>query len=120
MFGCEKTPDHVYASAQHGLRQCGIGLRRLNRLDQPGKQPESDHEILFARENPRSIEKTLNVRRQLDEMPEPFGVGLSVHRRRGDASVDGRVEQVRPLRDDLRKTRRAAKNIGEKLAHRRV
>ena len=101
-----------------GLGQRRIGARRLVRLDQLREQPQADHEIFLAGENARRIEEGFEPLLALMEPGQAPRKIRDVHRRGGDAPVDGDVEHMRALRDHLRQTRRSAENIGEELQHR--
>ena len=100
------------------LGQRGIGARGLLRLDQPGEQPQADHEILLAGENARHVEEGFEALIALMEQGQATRKIGDVHRRGGDAPVDGDVEHMRALHDHLRQARRSAEDVGEELEHR--
>ncbi len=120
VFGDKKLFDLGETGADHDGGKGRIGPPPLFRLDQPGEKPQADHKPFFRRENPRCVEKDFEILRRADEEREVFGKILFLHRRRGEAAVDRRVEQMGRLGDCLGKARRAAEHVGEELAHVRI
>ena len=115
--------DPCQQRVEQRLRQRAVGLAGAFGIERAGQQPDADQEHFLGGEVAGAVERVFDAfrRRQegVDSRRHPRFVEAFADRRDA-ARVDRRVEHVRPLRDDLGEPRRAAEEVAEQFAHRRV